>query len=1605
MCDATAAILAPRIHSLFEREGASRTGEEILASLRAGGLLCEAHAPALDMALRRLLREGRLRTDSGPAALDLDPDELRRLAFVPGTPTGPLGPGSIVDGRLEILEEIGRGGMGVVFRARHLNLEKDVALKVLSPTMLHPSVEFQEALERFRREARAIAKLSHPHILHVYDLGQEGEFIYYVMELLGETLAQRIDREGPLPWATVLETMLHMAEALKAAHDQNIRHRDVKPANILYPGPRLADFGLAQVLPAPGSAADYRSLTRQRTLIGTVQYMAPEVANLEEGDHRSDQYSLGASMVEALTGRPLFDIPPGPSHQLEWMYHQVNEKHTPILDLRPDCPREFAEAVERTLAKSPDLRYQNWGALVNHLRKLLSKLPQPAAPASTRIPTSGRGPSMTQATSTESGPARPRPAGTTIVSRFLGAIDLEAVMLTSTYEERFGAGCFSVNLPFMKALGELARRKAILRLLGRIAAREAGVDQISDFEDRYLSEIDTLTAGQEIPATARPLNLDLRDYLWMVTRHGTEDKAKGSLPDLSSAEAVLKFLQEAIDDPSLQVHRVPEPAVLPTPPAVPSPTSGPSSPAITRIRWASERRKILGELRSRVHQITSRWHERFGHNCFEHGAPEFLTDLWETAKERGMVPLMRAVVEREKGQPCDRFADLYEQALLAVAKGTAPDQALLQAGIEIPFTRYLWRDVEFADQELRQEREPNPSIARAMVAFLEEAFDHPRLESYRVPQFPPAPAAPERAYATAAVFRTEDLIGRKLGPYRVQRFIGKGGMAAVYEAHDENLERLVALKVLFPHHAQDEDYVKRFLREAKAASKFQHPNVVHVYSAELEGALLWIVMELVRGQTLRQLLDARGTPLETHEALRIARQAAEGLFAAHEAGLIHRDIKPDNLMVDPDGRLRIMDFGLVKAHLKEKGATATTKDLFLGTPKYASPEQCRAEDLDPRTDIYSLGVTLYELLSGALPYVARKTSAFLKIVPDPKIPPVPLREKNPRVPPEVEDLVEWMIAKDPDDRPANATEVINRIDEIIEKIESGKQARRPRKRAFFAAGVLALLAALVIYYFWPGKREPSSPSEIARPNISEPVDTPEPPKPPPSAPSKPSIEAPVLAKPELPEPEPLPTKTPEVQPPGSGGPIPLSPGSIIDGRLEILTHHKPTEDEIKILDKLLALSRSSLPRRASYSFDQALSQLAAFRKEETLTPWTTIFVEAERERIEAAARAWKTAPLLKPDVVHALTLRDGRTLKGRSLGVAADQIRLELTTGFRETVPVDLVAPVSFPAAAAPSFEGLLLRSAAGDALGVLPRLSETEATDRRRYLPLLVDQAVEEALLAVSRRKDVKPLLALDLSESLRTTLGAVAPARLQLYDTEKEAARLYAMRGEKDALARLLLELADTRAGGLAAQETLTAFQKELAEAWEKSQASEETKYDLELVGSIPWGVWTKDSKSVPGAAITPDFKNDTFTLSSPDPIERVRLLKKMSGARKGYAIKWRLGPTSGDSTTLMLALSFHRWFDLTPREVQLFRRDKDPVSSDEKIGLAKKVDLPAPVRAGTIHVVPRPSLVLVYLGERLLFTLKEEDWALGEGLQIGAGGGAVILESLRVLERTAD
>jgi serine/threonine protein kinase len=331
--------------------------------------------------------------------------------------------------------------------------------------------------------------------------------------------------------------------------------------------------------------------------------------------------------------------------------------------------------------------------------------------------------------------------------------------------------------------------------------------------------------------------------------------------------------------------------------------------------------------------------------------------------------------------------------------------------------------------------------------------------------------------------------------YRIDGVVGRGGMGTVYRAEHLALARPVALKVLRAAHGARTDFVQRFQREAVAASHIRHPGIVEVtdFGRTPEGRF-YLAMEFIEGETLARRL-ARTGPLPVPEAVRRVRDIAEALGAAHARGIYHRDIKPENVLLGPEERVKVVDFGIARLVEGPRDARETAAGLIFGTPNYMSPEQAAGQRQDGRSDIYALGVLLYELLTGAPPFLGASATHVLAahlLTPAPRL---PADRADGPIPPALADLVSQMMAKAPADRPASMDQVVAALDAVVAGQPLPPLRRTIRKRWTWAiAGGLLLCTALAVLALRASTPTAPSPNSV-------PTASPQPPSPAASAPS------------------------------------------------------------------------------------------------------------------------------------------------------------------------------------------------------------------------------------------------------------------------------------------------------------------------------------------------------------------------------------------------------------------------------------------------------------------------------------------------------------------------
>jgi serine/threonine protein kinase len=770
----------------------------------------------------------------------------------------------------------------------------------------------------------------------------------------------------------------------------------------------------------------------------------------------------------------------------------------------------------------------------------------------------------------------------------------------------------------------------------------------------------------------------------------------------------------------------------------------------------------------------------------------------------------------------------------------------------------------------------------------------------------------------------------------LDQLLGRGGMGSVYRAWQKSLGRWTAVKVLDTAKSTDTLLVQGFLQKFKveiaALAKLNDPRIVSIIQAGENDGRCWFAMELLDGRTLEARLGDSDL-LSESEARRLGGEVARALGAAWKGGIVHRDVKPGNIFLLKDGAVKIADFGLARSTALGR-TRLTDAGAFACTPAYASPEQIEGRATDHRSDIYSLGCVLYEMVTQRPPFLSDN---HLETLSKHKLQkPVSLRTLNPGVSTDYEDVVLRCLEKHPDDRWGAYEDLVEALDRprpaSVRLGSSPAEAELPivprkRSRALGLAAVSGLAGFTWILATVLGAQPPA---DSAR--ETAPIRRPEPLIPPlPPHPGKAVVETrppPVLEKPKA---------------------------------------YRPSEAELAFLEKTLALSRATLAARMAYAFEDAAARLEEIARRPEITPWAKERATAEAERARAAAKVFPPGPLFAPGADVTLVLRDGRTLRGKVVDEDGERVRLDVDGGTRVAVRRESISPLTFPAG-----REARIRAAAGDAIGALGDLGEAHGAGA-------TDQAIEEAMRA-AESGDFRPLRGLKVSKAAREALEPALGARFRLLDEERGAAELR----EKGALAELLLEKPLSRAAGRSAAEALEDFTRSLPD-----------DPDTELVGEVAWQTWEPDTFQAPGGSAR--FEGKAYALAARRPGDAAWIKKPFEGAKRGYRVTFAF-PSPDDGPVLAAAISFTRWIEIGPSAASL-----KAAEAGQAARVTKRLELGRKIAGGRLTVAPKDGLTLIWLDERLLFALPASEVVHEAGMQLGALGGAVRIDGIRVKDRT--
>ena len=993
-------------------------------------------------------------------------------------------------GDYELLGVLGRGGMGEVYRARHVHLDRVVALKILPEHSLCDS----QAISRFKQERKLLARLDHPHIVRALDAREEGGKYMLAMEHVeGASLDRLAAGQQPIGIAEACELTRQAAEGLQYAYEHGLIHRDIKPSNLMLSGSgvlKILDFGLARML-LGDLAGDLDHLTT--TPLGTLDYMAPEqFDDAHRVDTRADVYSLGCTLFQLLCGSAPFS-----SENRSLLAKMKAHCMAPIPSLRErrgDAPAELERILCRMLAKHPADRFASPGEVAAALApfaagaRLEMYCNGPLVASRLVMPKSLDQPAAEIATNDY------QPAGTVHSANAAPAGLLDQ-------QERFVQ---SLPLPVSELY--LAAQRARTP-----AERRHSAYCLWEASLRLLGSVLLVKFGECGQRPGAPLQQALENLAWpsalrwwQVVQEVLPALAK--LGDARAAQVGELLLGEDRDD-------LPACAQLA---AALDKACGAGAPAAGAVRIASlfdaltEYGTMLG--RSRGESQTNDDVEQVGTallaamtellgrlNVLVGGRLRYVEKVGAQASGdctvdsielSGSSPRRQSSSAAPHGdaQAAPRAGRLYldfpPASLPTALAGSPLDRAIAVDAL-------LWYDPESNEFFFLNARRDEPQaeylcyktgrthrpseLAETLAALLGRLLGKP-LGHEALRQF----AEHSTATEATTMHSASHTATRVIGDFELLSRIGAGGMGVVYRAWQRSLDRQVALKCVT--RTGDRQTETRFAREIRTLGRIEHPNLVKIYTSGSDDDRLFYAMELIEGATLASVcqklqvnttstaeinlkiwraslstacaetrtaeqpvsstvpvaaqrpIDGLSEPTRPRLAsesyvrniVHLIRQAADAVHALHEAGAVHRDIKPGNIMVTSDGSQAVlMDLGLVQLADEVDGSLTRTTQ-FVGTLRYASPEQLlgRAMQIDRRTDVYSLGVTLWELLTLRPIYGANDQTSTPELIQ--RIQgeePEPIRKHYPQVDRDLEAIVMKCLEKARAARYATAAEL------------------------------------------------------------------------------------------------------------------------------------------------------------------------------------------------------------------------------------------------------------------------------------------------------------------------------------------------------------------------------------------------------------------------------------------------------------------------------------------------------------------------------------------------------------------------------------------------------
>lgn len=938
-------------------------------------------------------------------------------------------------GKYRLLDRIGTGGMSSVFLAEHPLMKRKVAIKVLPRS----SAEKDSRVKRFLKEAELVSSLDHPNVVKAYHFDAEHDRYYLVMEYIdGINLQQKVDREGPLRFDLAADYIAQSAKGLAYAHSAGLIHRDVKPANLLVDREgivKVLDLGLARSM-APNAT----SYTQDRTgkVLGTADYVAPEqVKDSHDVDARTDIYSLGCTFYFMLSGRAPFSEGNLANKLAMHLYHQPES----LREQRADTPLSLERICLKMMAKKREDRYQSAEEVGEVLLRWLqdSKKGTDASQVTGILEEDMEEASLSISAGLD---------GRTTEAASIGKVphsNSATTVIPDTESEPVARAPVPVRKPSAPTPTPKARpqseptREVAKRPKpepsrptpsrptpnGKAAAQ---FPQISDGDSGELSSMnslnDSIGSGEERSGMDIELTGPAGAGRPKPTSPTRKKKKRRRIPDVMTIEEVAKYL------------RLPAEA----------------------LEGLAQRGKIPAQ------QILGQW--RFHRESIDRWLQQtnFETNTWATLKSHLQGDGQQITLAPQNGEgpapprpggiapPSPPLAPAPQPPLQGAPGSTlssSPSSLARRSELTTPPSsiNHAGTSTTFFQQPSSVD-DCDPGLQELLIVLEdsgllnEEALENVRgqILGGRMTEVPATLMwLRQLGWLTdyqLAVLRQGRRTGLRYGDYIVIERIGSGGMAVVYKARHRSTGQIVALKVMQHDSAQSaEDEAKRFDREVRAVAKLNHPNIVAAWDAVSDDRESYLVLEYVDGENLDQRVR-HGGPMNVTEAVDFLLQVAQGLQHAHSKQMVHRDVKPGNLLVDARGTIKILDLGLVRFENTLGGVSGslaqplTTQETVLGTPDFMAPEQfADARSADNRADIYSLGCTLYFMLTGVSPFERgspTKTLQAHQTEPPPK-----LTETCPAAPQALQMIFEKMVAKAPRHRYQSMDEIIADLEEYV----------------------------------------------------------------------------------------------------------------------------------------------------------------------------------------------------------------------------------------------------------------------------------------------------------------------------------------------------------------------------------------------------------------------------------------------------------------------------------------------------------------------------------------------------------------------------------------------